>query len=340
MNEICPVCKSHLNSIDCPVCGTQFAGADLFAGITSYKAWHQSMKEAKDNFVMMDREQLVDVLNVSRDCVAVHNKRKGVVTIFNSRGTIETVEDVTQVSIGETHRIFVLRDGKVKALGDNSFLQCNVSGLRNIKFAVASDRSTYLVDQSGKAMIVGSSNADLIKELANKSRIKKIVAGLNMWAIMTEKGTVTILNRSSDLMRRVKTGNAPWDNIVILRSCGDAFLAVDQKGKVHYDGKDDGRSEAVHWSNIIDVAIDAHCAIGLESNGEIHIAYKNTSVQRFTELEDLTDIVAIAANRFCVAAVNSNGDLVLEGNIARPENIKRLFYSMPNIRRQFLVKKS
>jgi len=337
MNRICPVCSEELQKLRCDKCGFGMAGVDLFSGGKAYDIWMEIVRERKSDSEPYTRESLVGAFSICRDCAAVFDRRKSKVTILHSGGQTEVFENVLDVSIGDTHRVIVLKNGTLRAYGENRYGQCSVDGVTDAVSACAGDTQTYIIQKNGRLASAGDIDINILEKLKKAENIVSASAGLYNCALLDNKGDVTFIgnyNASSAL----RNGELKGHGIKTVRACNDAVVCIDGSGNVYYFGTPDGRAEAGSWKNIIDIAVDSHCAVGLMKDGKLKIAYKNKNKQRFSEIEEIEEASALASGRSCIAVISSKGDLVTAGNIRRSENIVNAFYSNAELRKMFILK--
>ena len=93
-------------------------------------------------------------------------------------------ENVAQISAGQFHAVAVLKDGTVRAVGNNEHSQTNVSSLKNVSLACATNSSTYAVTKSGELLCVGKNFVD-----SNLSHVVAICGGNDFVCMVLENGT-------------------------------------------------------------------------------------------------------------------------------------------------------
>lgn len=182
----------------------------------------------------------------------------------------EEWKNIVDIAAGDNHLVALNNKGEMYAVGDNTYLQCEVSKFDNIKKIFASKKATIAVDKNGKIVysgeFIGSSK---IKSFTN---IIDLDVSDNILVILTEDNKVEYFTKNSETY---KVG--VYSNIVDV-SCGDNFIALlDENGKVHLEINNSiaAQNEVDSWSNIIAIDAASNYLIGFDGK-EIKGVGKNT----------------------------------------------------------------
>ena len=171
------------------------------------------------------------------------------------------------LSSGRMHKT-VLYDGKVKAIGDNSFGQCNVSDWDDVVKISTGEFHTVALLKNGIAVATGS-NVNSQCEVDKMDNIKDISCGRYHTAILFNDGTVKIagelsnlsefsntmellyaesINDEQDIVDGEKINEfisslinenmniSDWKDIVKIKSIYDGIIAIDKNNKLYVCG--------------------------------------------------------------------------------------------------------
>lgn len=171
------------------------------------------------------------------------------------------------LSSGRMHKA-VLYNGKVKAIGDNSFGQCNVPDWNDVVKISTGEFHTVALLNNGTAVATGS-NVNSQCEIDKMDNIKDISCGRYHTAILFNDGTVKIAGKLANLFEFADTMEllyaesiddeqdivdgekinefisslvnenmniSDWKDIVKIKSIYDGVIAIDKNNKLYVSG--------------------------------------------------------------------------------------------------------
>lgn len=106
--------------------------------------------------------------------------------------------DTTEKQRGKGHTVGLKSNGKVVAIGDNSWGQCNVKGWKNIIKVVAGDWYTVGLNDNGQVLVTGKNRPntryieeDVLEKANSKKDIVDIAAGYGQTILLHKNGSIT-----------------------------------------------------------------------------------------------------------------------------------------------------
>jgi alpha-tubulin suppressor-like RCC1 family protein len=141
----------------------------------------------------------------------------------NDMGQLDfgSLSGVSQISAGKDHVLVLMEDGTVRAYGDNSYMQCEVSEWKDIVQISAGENISAALTGSGMVMTTGGSTDSW-------SGVVQIAAGKSMIAALTKSGTVKVLG--TDVL------NVPdvdgWRGMAAVAVHGNRVVGIKSDGTV------------------------------------------------------------------------------------------------------------
>lgn len=332
MNELkltgCPVCGSQIEkeSYDCPVCGAKSVFVRHFTSRDTFVSWKININRKQEELMKKMQQNCINqnVFALSNKGVACISPADGSFHFISKMKEDEKNNDIVQFSASERHSVTLLKNGKVRAEGDNDYGQCNVYHMTNVVNICAAARCTYAVTQEGKVIYAG---APVSTEIAAWNNISKVSCGTYHIIGITKDGSVKIAGSILDEAMKKKV--LGWKNVIDVVGGVDCTAALTTEGKVLFAGKEyDTRKEAENWKNVTAIALESLYLVGLNKNGQVLLA--GTCKNAFLDLgrqeaKNWKDIVAISCSRSGIAALSKYGKLHIAGNVQGKKEIQETY---------------
>lgn len=212
---------------------------------------------------------------------------------------------ITAIAAGDAHTVILFSDGTVRAVGDHSQGQCNVSSWSNIKAIAAGSKHTVGLRHDGTVVAAGASVSK--RHVANHccavdkwKGVTAIAAGADFTLGLRKDGTV--LSAGSDMDLRHMT-----DTRII--AAGYRHMAGIRNASVLPDPRANWKLN--HWSGVTAVALGEDHIVGLTENGTTVATGANDYGQCYATWNG---IQSIAAGRAFTVALRKNGSMVAAGD--------------------------
>ncbi len=170
----------------------------------------------------------------------------GKVTILgNLGGSNPSWSRIIDIAAGDNHLLALNDKGKVFAIGDNTYNQCDVDSFKNIVKIFASKTGSIVEDEDGKlsfcGIMLGSS------QIKNYESPLDISSSENYLLIVNSDKTVTCISRFSNELATNR-----WTNIVDVAAGNNFVAGLRSDGTVLVNSdNEDIVLNASKWSNII-----------------------------------------------------------------------------------------
>lgn len=233
---------------------------------------------------------------------------------YINQNITETWSSLVQIAISDNHIVALDQSGTAYAAGSNTSLQCEISGLKNVRYieagmncsigvmddgtiqifgimdetwrqALQQERDVQAVAMGDKHVVLLHHNGTVSAYGANENGqcdvekwkgVCQITAGYNFTAALTEKGEIVIAGDELDDFADVKS----WKNISQIEAGVGYLVGVDKDGEVYAAGvNSQGECDVDDWAEIISVAGGYDHTIGLSRNGTVHAVGFNGSGQ-------------------------------------------------------------
>ncbi len=212
------------------------------------------------------------------------------------------------ISAGGYHTVGLKSYGMVRAVGDNGFGQCNVTGWKDIVAISAGGHHTVGLKSDGTVVAVGDNGFGQCNVTGWKD-IVAISAGMSNTVGLKSDGTVVAVGVNSSGQCNV----SGWKDITAI--CAGTWHTVGLKpdGTVVAVGDNNyGQCKVSDWRDILAISADGYHTVGLTSNGMVVAVGDNDDGQR--KVTGWKDIVAISAGGFHTVGLQSDGTVVAVGN--------------------------
>lgn len=198
---------------------------------------------------------------------------------------------VTTIATGEKHSAFVRSVGTVKAVGDNSANQCEVTEWKNIEEIACGKDYTIGRDAEGRVFATNAS--------VDWSGIKRIAAADGFFAGLDVNGRVHIYGSK---MAGGLTG------VKDIAAAGGILACLMEDGSVRGIGAD-----LSSWRNVKEIAVGDNAVYGLKKDG--------TVISTNGALQECRKIKHIFAAGDAAAAIDMRNNIFTEGSLS-PEELK------------------
>lgn len=244
----------------------------------------------------------------------------------NLKGELTTLPDklgshpfyrVRQVAEGKQHYVVLLRDGTVRAFGDNSRGQCDTGDWRGITAVSAGDYHTVGLRADGTVVATGARH----RGSGNRSRSatahlpRANPCAVDAWTGITAISCaeeVTLGLASDGTVRAVGSNlygqcyTKGWRGVVFVATSGSHTVALFADGHVEAVGRNQNRECATEdWDHVIQICVLPGLTLGLRSDGRILVTGGHNEVLH--TLEAVRAMTCLGPRR--VALVLSDGTL-------------------------------
>lgn len=218
--------------------------------------------------------------------------------------------DIISVSRGDGFFVGLRSSGKVVAVGENTFGQCNVSDWTDIVAVYIDDSATIGLKSDGTVVTTGYDYDKRLDTISGWTDIVAIYTEMQYTVGLKSDGTV------------VATGNndygqcdvSDWTDVVAVYTEYDHVVGLKSDGTVVAAGNnDDGQCNVLDWTDVVSIYIELFNTFGLKSDGTVVAAGSNENGQ--CNVSGWTDITAISINDRgdCIVGLKSDGTVVATG---------------------------
>ena len=149
--------------------------------------------------------------------------------------------------IQQSHTLFCMPDGTVKALGGNEYGQCGVDGWRNVVAVAASSSHSLGLRSDGKVYAAGR-NGDGQCETGSWHDIVAVAAGYAVSFGLRADGTVEACGNVARYMDEISS----WTDIRAIAVAEDTagLIGLDGSGTIHYAGFSGEMPQITDWEDV------------------------------------------------------------------------------------------
>lgn len=248
--------------------------------------------------------------------VVLNDLEKGCVRAYgnNSKGQCDVTgwTDVAFVFAGAAYTLGVKFDGTLCVVGDNSHGECSLAGMNAKAVFPGSWSQVIQTNEEYRFSNKYSNVSQRLNDLTASAEIVQIsyTDNENSMYVLLGDGKVFSVNAG---VQNVDN----WTNIVQIACYNQLFgrnvlFGLKEDGTVLTAGEVDDREKSIlSWSNIIDVAATGELVLGLRSDGTVVSAGDNAEIVE--ALFKWTDILQIVCNNEIVAGLRSDGTVLVAG---------------------------
>ncbi len=187
----------------------------------------------------------------------------------------QSVQGAVAIAAGDAHFVFLHEDGRVSAIGDNTYAQCDTTSgsWSNITAIAADGYFTLGLRADGTVVAVGDDSCGQC-QVSGLHNVVSIAAADLSTAVLFSDGTVTLRGDRGMGMTEV----LKLTDVKRIRAGGSALIAEHNDGSFTLCGGcvDTGNYGSVaSWSDIADYEVGDVCAAAINKNGSIRTTGTN-----------------------------------------------------------------
>lgn len=186
---------------------------------------------------------------------------------------VSSWSDIVQINAFFNDTIGLKSDGTVVATGENHAGELDIEDWTNIVKICLGDNFTCGLKKDGTVVVAGNTKGneyvDAISEITNLKNIVDISCGVSDVLALKSDGTVELFGEEN--IRDYDVEIAKWKNIIkVYSGIGDYFgLKKDGSVVCVSDFNKYGECNVDYWNDIISVASDGSCTVGVRRNGTV-----------------------------------------------------------------------
>ncbi len=241
-----------------------------------------------------------NLLDIETDAVAVNGDRK-----VEATNEIFAWSDVASVRTSGNHTVCVKKDGAVAAKGDNTYRQCDISGLKNIIDIGAGEFHTVVLKNDGTAAAVGYNSFGQCN-VGEFSDIVSVAAGKNHTVLLRSDGTVAAVGDNSLGQCDV----SEFCDIVAI-AAGDNFtVGLKSDGKLVAAGDNSrGQCSVASAKDVVKIAAGGDMTACILSDRTVSV-FGGEGI----DASGIKNAVLVAAGKQSIAVLTENGTVTALGN--------------------------
>ena len=193
-------------------------------------------------------------------------------TLGIAEKTLRNWGDIASICGDQDYIVGLAYGGRVVALGNNDFGQCNVTDWRNITavLAVRDDNFGYTLGVKEDASVVSAGSATLGQgALSSWTNIAKCASDGRTTLGLSWDGTVVLAGNSENGLLAARK----WTDIVDIAMGGGQAVGLKKDGTVVATlDTFSGTGDIAAWTNIVAVWAGDGCVLGLDASGKLHMA--------------------------------------------------------------------
>lgn len=315
----CPICgaqKSDPTICSCEKCKFEFAFVEFFADSNSRDHWLNIVKEYKEQQLKEDRSAVGDYISICKDSVSFYSgKKKEVITLFGDGRQPEQKYDVAKFVLNDNNSVILYTNGSVEVYGDNSYGQCDIGKVKDVKFIALSSTCVFIVDSDKNIQVFGSlpqKTKEIVKQWKN---IESLVVSDSLIISIDTFKKIRGVNLTDELTDTVKSIES-LSNVKKICVHNGICVALFEDEKLEMIPYNDTYSEIQTWENISDIVFDGTYVVGLTSDGYIKLAGNSKSPildAGRKAVGSWTNIVSICCSNYAFGGYDKEGRLHLTG---------------------------
>ena len=260
-------------------------------------------------YMSFDRKQqaLATTVSVSSKVAAISTSGR----VYYDSGSYYTPSGTSAVSVssGEAHTVVLLKNGTVKAFGNNSFGQCNVNSWRNVIAVSAGAFHTVGLLEDGSVVSCGLDTMNQCNTYG-LSDIIMISAGSYHTVALKSDGTVV----SCGMNLEGQCDTAALTNVIRISAGQTHTLALKSDGTVAAVGSVlMGQADVGAWKDIVYISAGNCFSVGVTESGSVLVCGKPVYTGSVDAAATVTNPVAIDGGNVCVAFIGKDGKLRILG---------------------------
>lgn len=264
--------------------------------------------EENDEKIEEKQEEKQEEENNSKEIEKLENVSYKIYPNFNS---------VKEISMSENYCLFLMKDGKVRTLG-NLEKSINTEDWEHIEKIYATSYTAYAIKKDGTIIVAGKNVYDNWEYQYIWKDIQKLEPAYNHIVGLKNDGTVVASGDNTHGQCEV----SGWFDIIDI-SASFHTVGLDKNGNVFATGANSfGECDISNWSNIEKIATGPFYTVGLRENGTVVAAGLNSCGQCNTS--DWKDVKEIYVRGNVTVGLKYDGTVLVTGrNSYRFEDAKK-----------------
>lgn len=246
---------------------------------------------------------------------------------------------VLDMVFGDRHSVVLLRDGTLRAFGENDAGQIDVTSWSAICAIAAGDTHTVALRENGTVLAAGNRRRDVAgrtRGVAHSPRanpcavedwtnVARVVCTQSITVGLCRDGTV----RATGSSHYGQCDTSAWRDVVSVATSGRHTVALFADGHVEAVGLNEhGECRTENWSRIIQIAVLPELTLGLRADGKILAAGRYHSV--ITELDSVRSIACFGERRQVFIMADGTLRIHMRGSEYRPEPLRDIRVFIPS----------
>ncbi len=227
--------------------------------------------------------------------------------------TIKSWNNVSSISLGNYHSlsrhcVALLSDGTVKAVGSNSFGECNTRDWQNVIAIYTGENYTMGLRANGTVYAVGDNTMGQCN-VESWRNIVSIAVGPGHSIGLRADGTTVAAGDNSYAQSMVSS----WSDITAVATSRRHSVGLRSDGMVYSTGDNSyGQCELHTWRDVCAISVSAAHTVGLLTNGRVRAVGNNNEGQ--CNVKNWRNITAVSASTDHTVGLRADGTVVATGN--------------------------
>lgn len=189
---------------------------------------------------------------------------------------VENWSDIQQISAGRYHSVGLKSDGTVVCTGEDKYKACDVSDWTGIEQISAGRYGTFGL-RNGELLFAGTSEEGLA-DIVMYSDIKKVATGTYHTLALLSDGTVECTGRSGN----GSCNTSSWNDISDIAAGGYHSIGLKENGTVVATGNNDyGQLNVESWNNVCAISGGRYHTVAITCDGKMLSTGDNSYNQLF-----------------------------------------------------------
>lgn len=218
--------------------------------------------------------------------------------------------EAVSVKTSAHHTVILLSDGTVKAYGDKSFGQCDVSLWKNVVAIEVGQYHTVALLEDGTVRACGNNEFDQCS-VSSLSNVIMISAGDYHTLALLADGTVKACGKNTSS----QCDTSQWKDIAMISAGALHSVGLTSEGKVVAIGNSSlGRCDVSLWSNVVMISAGNSHTVALLSDGSVATCGGVAGGGSYGALVLNEKVIYIDAGNTSIAVVTESGKLIFTGD--------------------------
>lgn len=227
---------------------------------------------------------------------------------YINQNITETWSNLIQIAISDNHIIALDRSGTAFAAGSNANLQCEINGLKGVRYIEAGMNCSIGVMDDGTIQVFGIIDEAWRQALQQERDVQAVAIGDNHAAVLHRNGTVSAYGANAKGQCDVEG----WTGVCQITVGYNFTAALTEKGKIVITGDEaDNFEDVKSWRNISQIEAGAGCLVGVDEDGKVYAAGANN--QGECDVNSWTEIISVAGGYDHTIGLSQNGTVYAVG---------------------------